>query len=183
LTVSTVGQGAVDIDPDQAAYAYGDEVALTALPEPGWTFVGWSGDASGTTNPLTVTISGDTDITATFALAVEEPENPVPILTSLDPSEAVIGDPGFSLKVMGTGFVTGATVHWDGSPKNTTFISSEELLADITADDLTTERTVEVTVVNPGPGGGESGPLPFEVLEVHTGPGPEIVLCLPLILN
>ena len=66
LTVSKVGSGTVDVDPEELTYAYGDEVELTATPEAGWLFAGWSGDISSTDNPITVTIEDDTNITATF---------------------------------------------------------------------------------------------------------------------
>ena len=36
-------QNAVVKSPDQATYVYGDVVQLTAVPQPGWAFVGWSG--------------------------------------------------------------------------------------------------------------------------------------------
>ena len=51
LSVSTVGSGSVDRDPDQATYHYGDSVELTATAAAGWTFAGWSGDLSGCTTP------------------------------------------------------------------------------------------------------------------------------------
>jgi uncharacterized repeat protein (TIGR02543 family) len=41
-------------------------VTLTAIADPGWGFVGWSGDLSGSDNPETITITGNTTITATF---------------------------------------------------------------------------------------------------------------------
>jgi uncharacterized repeat protein (TIGR02543 family) len=39
---------------------------LTAQPFPGQAFLGWSGDASGTQNPLTVAVTTNLTITATF---------------------------------------------------------------------------------------------------------------------
>jgi uncharacterized repeat protein (TIGR02543 family) len=66
LTINTVGDGSVDIDPDKSYYIYNDVVTLTADPDPGWTFAGWSGDVTSSDNPLDVTILGDTTITATF---------------------------------------------------------------------------------------------------------------------
>jgi uncharacterized repeat protein (TIGR02543 family) len=40
---------------------------LTATPNTGYTFVGWTGDASGTTNPVTVVMNGNKNVTANFA--------------------------------------------------------------------------------------------------------------------
>ncbi|MCC6348226.1 MAG: lamin tail domain-containing protein, partial [Candidatus Eisenbacteria bacterium] len=67
LAVATVGSGSVAKAPDQPSYAYGSNVQLTATPATGWHFTGWSGDASGSTNPLDVTMDADKSITATFA--------------------------------------------------------------------------------------------------------------------
>ena len=64
LTVNTVGSGTVTKNPDQANYAYGSSVQLTATASTGYTFSGWSGGLTG--NPTTVTINGDQVITATF---------------------------------------------------------------------------------------------------------------------
>jgi hypothetical protein len=44
-----IGSGSVTKVPDQPLYDYGSSVELTATPAAGWHFVGWSGDASGTT--------------------------------------------------------------------------------------------------------------------------------------
>lgn len=60
--------GTVAADPAQAFYLPGTSVTLTALPNPGWTFIGWSGDASGTDVVTTVVIGDDgADVTATFS--------------------------------------------------------------------------------------------------------------------
>ncbi len=68
LDIQTVGQGSVKRDPARQTYFYGDQVTLTATADNGWRFAGWSGDVSGSDNPKTITISGDTQITATFVL-------------------------------------------------------------------------------------------------------------------
>jgi hypothetical protein len=65
-SVSPVGSGAVSKNPDQATYNWGTNVELTAHANLGWTFGSWSGGASGTSNPVTVTITDDTAVTATF---------------------------------------------------------------------------------------------------------------------
>ncbi|MBL8728038.1 MAG: DUF4082 domain-containing protein [Planctomycetes bacterium] len=68
VAVNTVGSGSVAKSPDLAAYDYGTTVDLTATADVGYTFTGWSGDASGTANPLTVLVDGDKVVTATFTL-------------------------------------------------------------------------------------------------------------------
>jgi hypothetical protein len=66
LDVTTVGNGSVAKSPDQPTYNFGDIVQLTATPDPGWHLDSWSGDASGNANPLSVTMDGNKNITATF---------------------------------------------------------------------------------------------------------------------
>ncbi len=65
LTVNAVN-GSVAKNPDQARYNHGSSVILTATPAAGYVFSSWSGDATGTTNPLTVTMNANKNITANF---------------------------------------------------------------------------------------------------------------------
>jgi uncharacterized repeat protein (TIGR02543 family) len=68
LTLATVGSGSVTRNPDQPQYDHGSVVQLTAVPATGWHFVGWSGDVTGSTSPLNVTMDANKSITATFAI-------------------------------------------------------------------------------------------------------------------
>ena len=40
---------------------------LTAVPDAGWDFQNWTGDASGSQNPVQVTVGATTSVTAVFA--------------------------------------------------------------------------------------------------------------------
>ena len=66
LTVLEQGAGVVAREPQANTYTTGQGVRLTAQPFPGHVFLGWAGDASGTQNPLTVTVTTNQTITATF---------------------------------------------------------------------------------------------------------------------
>ena len=66
LTIHTSGQGETVPAKGSYVYALGTEVSITATPEVGHGFTGWSGDASGTSNPLTITLDEDKSITANF---------------------------------------------------------------------------------------------------------------------
>src|SRR5204863_195522 len=66
LSVTSGPNGSVAKNPDLSQYAEGSTVQLTATPDPGFMFAGWSGDATGNTNPLTVTMDADKSITGTF---------------------------------------------------------------------------------------------------------------------
>lgn len=90
--------------------------------------------------------------------------NPVPLVYQpLVPSATAPGGPAFNLTVNGTGFVSGATVEWNGSARATTFVSSTQLTAAISASDISTASTATITVVNPTPGGGLSNPVFFPI--------------------
>jgi sugar lactone lactonase YvrE len=58
--------GGVTRNPDLPSYAPGSQVLVTASPQPGFAFAGWSGDAAGTANPLTVTMDRNREISARF---------------------------------------------------------------------------------------------------------------------
>jgi len=65
LTVNIVGSGSVNLN-DTGPYSYGDVVELTAVPDLGWTFSGWSVDLTGSDNPETITMDANKTVTATF---------------------------------------------------------------------------------------------------------------------
>ena len=74
VTVSTPGGGSVAVDgqPGSPAtnYLTGTVVTLTATASNGWSFVRWQGDASGTNNPLAVTMDQTRNIQAIFGTVV-----------------------------------------------------------------------------------------------------------------
>ncbi len=98
--------------------------------------------------------------------------NPTPVASILSPSNAAAGSTALTLTVDGTGFLSNSAVDWNGSPRTTTFVSSAQLQAAISAADLQTSGSKSVTVVNPAPGGGTSNTLTFNV----TGSSPTYAL-------
>lgn len=58
--------GTVAKNPDQATYHEGDVVQLTAAPNAGWSFANWTGGLTGSANPGSVTIHGNTSVTANY---------------------------------------------------------------------------------------------------------------------
>jgi len=67
LTTNVVGNGSISLNPPGGTYCEGTEVTLTAVPDAGWQFDGWSGDLSGTANPTTITMGSNKNVTATFS--------------------------------------------------------------------------------------------------------------------
>lgn len=62
----TVSENLVSGKETDGKYEYESEVELTAEPEVGYQFKNWSGDIESTDNPITVNVTGDTEITAVF---------------------------------------------------------------------------------------------------------------------
>jgi hypothetical protein len=91
------------------------------------------------------------------------PPNPKPAITSLSPNAAAAGSVAFSLTVNGTGFISSSVVRWNGTARTTTYVSSTQLQAAITAADVATAGTANVMVYNPTPGGGTSTGVRFTV--------------------
>ncbi len=99
-------------------------------------------------------------------LEVLPPDNPEPVLTSIDPDSIEVGSGDFTLSAIGQDFVEDSVVRFDGVDLVTTFISETELTAEVPAGEVTEPGSVDVTVYNPSPGGGESGALGFLVMEL-----------------
>ena len=94
------------------------------------------------------------------------PQNPAPSITSISPSSAPNGGSSLSLTVNGSNFVSGSVVQVNGSSRSTTFVGTTQLVATITAADLSNIGTVTITVFTPAPGGGTSNGLIFSIVAV-----------------
>ncbi|MEW6157095.1 MAG: FG-GAP-like repeat-containing protein, partial [Verrucomicrobiota bacterium] len=67
LTLFVNGAGSIQRTPaQQTAYLPNQEVTLTAVPDPGFTFAGWSGDEISIANPLAIVLTTNKTITAAF---------------------------------------------------------------------------------------------------------------------
>jgi Domain of unknown function (DUF4214) len=89
--------------------------------------------------------------------------NPAPVITNLAPASVPAGNIAFTLTVNGSNFASGAVVKFNGSDRTTSFGSSAQVTAQITAADVAAAGTFQVLVVNPAPGGGTSSPVDFTV--------------------
>ena len=69
LTLLTEGEGQIFeqiIQQRTADYPHGTTIELTAQPAAGWEFNRWEGDLEGDENPATITVEGETEVTAIF---------------------------------------------------------------------------------------------------------------------
>ncbi len=81
LTANAGVGGSVSKNPDQTNYNPGSVVALTANPAPGFAFTGWTGDVTGTINPIEVALTTNKTVTANFVSVDLILDNPDPQVT------------------------------------------------------------------------------------------------------
>jgi hypothetical protein len=67
VSVITAGRGAISMSPNKTMVDSGQVLTITATPDANNQFLNWSGDASGTVNPLSITIDKAKIITAVFS--------------------------------------------------------------------------------------------------------------------
>jgi uncharacterized repeat protein (TIGR01451 family) len=96
VVIEGTGQGRVvstptgiDCAPDcQNIFEDNETVQLSAFPESGSSFDGWSGDCSGTTNPIQFTLTADRTCTANFS----RPTADLGVTMSASPDPVVAGE-------------------------------------------------------------------------------------------
>ena len=109
LSVSSVQGGSVNnVD---GTYNSGTQVTITATPDQGYEFTGWSDSSYGDTNPLTLTVGANTSITAQFSR--------IKYLLEVD----IIGEGSVSQEVISAGkppteYNSGAVVRLESIPSD-----------------------------------------------------------------
>jgi hypothetical protein len=105
---------------------------------------------------------------ATTALAA------LPVIDQLNPPNATVGDPGFTLVISGENFLPGAQVLWNGTALATTTGSSSTVItATVGAAQLSAAGSLPIIVRNPG--GIDSGAALFTL----RNPQPAVTTLLP----
>jgi hypothetical protein len=122
LSVSNItGSGsvsAIDVDcPTDCSGSFppGTTVILTAIPESGWYFDHWGGDISGKTNPYSLLMNSDKNITATFQ-EIDTDGDGVP--DSRDNCPSIPNPDQADMDQDGLGNVCDDDADGDGFPKN-----------------------------------------------------------------
>lgn len=84
--------------------------------------------------------------------------NPLPVLGGIDPARLPAGSHDAVLALSGRDFVEGSVAHVNGSARPTSFRGNDRLSATLLDTDMLQAGLLNVTVVNPPPGGGTSEP-------------------------
>ncbi len=71
-----------------------------------------------------------------------------PAITGISPASIVAGSPAFTLTVAGSSFTSKSVVQWKGSARSTTYVNDTQLQAAITAADILTAGTADVSVLD-----------------------------------
>jgi len=80
LTVSAGVNGTVHRNPDLTNYVLGTTVTLTAVPDAGYSFLGWSGQATGTNSTLSVLMDTNKTILARIKITGDNFSTALPLL-------------------------------------------------------------------------------------------------------
>ncbi|WP_162054270.1 InlB B-repeat-containing protein [Pontibacter pamirensis] len=155
LTVEAGVGGLTSNSPSKTAYGYGDEVSITAIPEPGYEFVEWTGDITGTSNPLEITVTESITIKANFRL------KQYVLTTNAGPGGSVSTDPALTSYAYGAVVTLTATPDadsqfsgWSGDVSGTlntvtiTMDSDKSVTANFTAK-VMTSSTVRINAGGP----------------------------------
>jgi hypothetical protein len=85
-----------------------------------------------------------------FVLPAEAASNPAPSLTSTDHGTISAGSGNVIVKVTGSGFLPGATVSWNASPRTTTYVDNSHVTVAIPATDVQAAGSSTLSAANPG---------------------------------
>lgn len=119
---------------------------------------------------------GSTPNTVPFTVTVGT--YPVPSISFITPNTVVAGGTGFTMNVVGSNFAATAVLQINGLSKPTTVFFPNQLSAQISASDIASVGTAQITVSNPSPGGGPSAPVTLTI--VQPNPIPTITSISPV---
>ncbi len=114
VSVAPAAGGSVTLDPPGGLYDPGSRVTLTALPDPGHRFGGWSGALAGGDNPALLVVDADETVGASFvALFHVSVTSGAGGSVALDPPGGIY-DQGTSVTLTATAAAGRIFANWDG---------------------------------------------------------------------
>lgn len=109
LRATTAGGGTVTLNPPGGTYASTNVVTVSAVPNAGWQFLYWLGDATGSNSPVQLTMNSDRAVAAVFGTT---------LATTVAGNGQVLLDPPGGLYTYGT------TVRITGVPQTGSFFGA-----------------------------------------------------------
>ena len=103
---------------------------------------------------------------------------PTPVVTSLKPASVVANSTQFTLQVLGSGFAPSSIILFNGSPRQTIFLSQTELTTIVQPTEIPQPGAITITVFTPAPGGGTSAEQTLTITP-STAPVPQITSISP----
>ena len=92
-----------------------------------------------------------------------------PVISATFPATTYAGSSAQTLTLVGSGFVNGATVSFNGVSRPAVFVSATHLTAELTTAEQATAGTYSVTVNNPDSTGGSSSSRDFTLTSLTFG--------------
>jgi hypothetical protein len=142
---------------------YSSSSKLTATIPP----IGVNAPATANVTVVNPTPGGGTSNTVTFSVTTWNAQ-PILAISSISPTSATAGGATFTLTVNGSNFVSGSAVAWNGQILSTTFVSSSQLTAQVTAK--WTAHPGYANIVALTSGNSESNPALFTVNSANAAP-------------
>lgn len=119
--------------------------------------------AAGSANVTVVTPAPGGGTSNALAVSIQAPLTPAPTLSVISPTGATVGGAAVAVTLTGTNFTSNTVARWNGMARATTFVNSTTLTMAVTAADIATAGTGNITVFTPAPGGGQSASQPFAI--------------------
>jgi trimeric autotransporter adhesin len=110
----------------------------------------------------TITVRNGSLVSNEIELTTTAP-NPLPVLTSINPQGAEVGDSTVTVTLTGTGFIPTSVIQAGAANRPTTYVNDTTLTGTILGSAMTGPTSIGVSVSNPPPGGGASGQQVFTV--------------------
>jgi hypothetical protein len=76
------------------------------------------------------------------------PPNVAPVVSSLTPNTAAVGDPDFTMTVNGSGFKSDSVIVWNGGDEPTTFVAEGQVTTTVKPSTASGPYTVPIAVRN-----------------------------------
>ncbi|MBN1604242.1 MAG: InlB B-repeat-containing protein [Chitinispirillaceae bacterium] len=141
LTINSTN-GTIAKSPNATQYDSGTVVTLTPTANSNYTFSGWSGDLSGTTNPETITMNSAKSITANFSISG-------PIITTRIENQSCPVNDSVTFTVNASGF--DLSYRWyENGMQITNAAKATYTTVPLTINEISTHRTYRCVVGNTG---------------------------------